>query len=439
MKQIFGRIILEYLRIFAKIKLRRIHPKIIGVTGSVGKTSAIHGLHTVISKKYKTKTTWKGNSESGIPLEILNIKLKDFSFMSWIRACIVAPMKAFDDESYEVLIVEMGVDAPTEPKNMEYLLKIISPDIGIILNVSAVHTAAFNGNVEAIAKEKGLLATRMDVSKTAIVNGDEHLLQDIQKDIQAEILLFGRGKNAVLRFTGYSLNKFTTRFTFEAEGKPYALKFIDQLFFEEYGYIFSAILLGAWKLDISFADAIHTLEKEYRLPSGRLSIIKGEKHSTIIDSSYNASPAAVAAVLNLIKNVHVSGKKIVVLGDMRELGILEEEKHKEIGVFATQSGEYIILVGPNMKRYALPAILATGFPKDHVFSFDTAKDVGQFIIKNILKRNDLIVVKGSQNTIFLETVVYDLMKEKGKAHELLCRQSQYWQHVRKKFFQNPNL
>jgi UDP-N-acetylmuramoyl-tripeptide--D-alanyl-D-alanine ligase len=436
MKQLFGRIILEYLRFFAKIKLRRINPKIIGVTGSVGKTSAIHGLHTVISKKYKTKTTWKGNSESGIPLEILNIKLKDFSFMSWIRACVVAPMKAFDDESYEVLIVEMGVDAPTEPKNMEYLLKIISPDIGIILNVSAVHTAAFHGNVDAIAKEKGLLVTRLNESKTAIVNGDEHVLQEIQKDIQAEKLLFGRGKNAALRFTGYALNKFSTRFTFEAEGKLYTLKFNDRIFFEEYGYIFAAILLGAWKLDIPFAEAIQILEKEYRLPAGRLSVLKGEKQSTILDSSYNASPAAVAAVLNLVKNIHVSGKKILVLGDMRELGVLEEEKHKEIGVFATQSGEYIILVGPSMKRYALPAIFATGFPKDHVFSFDAAKDVGQFIIKHILKRNDFLVVKGSQNTIFLETVVYDLMKEKNKAHELLCRQSQYWQQVRKKFFRN---
>ena len=434
MKQIFGSIVLSYLRFFAKRKLQIIHPKIIGVTGSVGKTSAIHGLHMIISKHYKTKTTLKGNSESGIPLEILNIKLKDFSMMSWLKAMVLAPIRVFDGESYDVLIVEMGVDAPCEPKNMGYLLKIIQPDIGIILNISAVHTEQFKGDVSAIAKEKGQLVTTMDKTKTAIVNGDDRYLQQMVPNIQAEVLTFGRGKGATLRIVDYQVKKFSTTFTYDWKDKKYQLKFGDQLFFEEYGQIFAAMLLCAWKLGIGIEDAIETLQKEYRLPPGRLSVLKGEKQSTILDSSYNASPAATTAVLNLVKNMSSKGKKILVLGDMRELGILEEEKHKEIGILAAQSGEYIVLVGPIMKKYALPAILNTGFSKDYVYTFNTAKDVGQFVVQKLMKRNDLVLVKGSQNTIFLETVVYELMKEKKKACELLCRQSEYWSRVRKQFF-----
>jgi UDP-N-acetylmuramyl pentapeptide synthase len=434
MKQFFGRILLEYLRFFAKQKLSRIHPKIIGVTGSVGKTSAINALHTILSPTLRTKTTFKGNSESGIPLEILNIKLKDFSFFSWLMAFVLAPIRVFDGETYDVLIVEMGVDAPIEPKNMSYLLKIVHPDIGIILNVSAVHTEQFKGDVEAIAMEKGRLVTTMDSAKTAILNGDDRFIQQIQTNIQAEVLTFGRGKNATLRLAGYQVKKFSTTFTYEWLDMTFQLKFADQLFFEEYGYIFAAILLGAWKLGIPFEDAIRILQKEYYLPPGRLSILKGEKQSTIIDSSYNASPVAVSAALNLLKNLSTPGKKIVVLGDMRELGVLAEEKHREIGILTAQSGDYIVLVGPLMKKYALPVILNTGFSKDRVFLFDTARDVGQFIFQKLMKSHDLVLVKGSQNTIFLERVVYELMKEKNRAHTLLCRQSEYWKAVRDEFF-----
>jgi len=434
MKQFFGSIVLAYLRFFAKLKLKKIRPKIIGVTGSVGKTSAIHGLHLILSKKHKTKTTFKGNSESGIPLEILNIKLKDFSIISWLKAMVLAPIRAFDGESYEVLIVEMGVDAPYEPKNMGYLLKIIHPDIGIILNISAAHTEQFKGDVNAITQEKSRLVTSMDKTKIVILNSDDRYLQNILPNVQAEICTFGKNQDATLKIVEYHVKKMSTIFTYDWKGKKLQATFQDQLYFEEYGYIFAAVFLGAWKLGIPFEESIQIIEKEYHLPPGRLSIIKGEKHSTIIDSSYNASPVAMTAALTLVKHMSVHGKKILVLGDMRELGVLAEEKHKEIGIFASQSGYYIVLVGPLMKKYANHAILNTGFPKERVYVFDNAKDVGQFILQKLMKRDDLILIKGSQNTIYLEQVVYELMKEKNQAYTLLCRQSEYWTHVRKRFF-----
>lgn len=434
MNQFFGRIILEYLRFFAKWKLRRVHPKTIGVTGSVGKTGAINALDTIIAPSLKTKTTFQGNSESGIPLEILNIRLHDFSLFSWLKAMVLAPIRVFDREIYDVLIVEMGVDAPYEPKNMGYLLKIVTPDIGIILNVAPVHTQQFQGNVEAIAKEKGLLVTTMSTSGTAIINSDDVRIRNLEKYISSTVKTFGFNKSATFRCVGYTLKKFTTVFTYEHEDKTVTLTFKNQLFIKEYAYMFAAVLLGACEVGVPLRDAMNRLEKNFRLPPGRLSVLKGEKNSVIIDSSYNASPVAVLAILKLLNDIPCSGKKIAVLGDMRELGILAQEKHREIGMKAAQSADEIILVGPLMKQFALPEILRSEFPKDRVFHFDTAGDVGQFILTKRLKKNDLILVKGSQNTIFLEQVVYELMKEKNRAKELLCRQSRYWQRVRNTFF-----
>jgi len=238
----------------------------------------------------------------------------------------------------------------------------------------------------------------------------------------------------MLRCTGYEITKTGTKFTYKRDGKQFSLIFPTQWYFKEYSMLFAAILLTAEEVGISLTDAKKRLEQSYRLPPGRLSVFTGEKGTTILDGSYNASPVAVASTLKLLKDIKSPGRKIVVLGDMRELGGLSEEKHKEVGVLVTQVADEIVLVGPMMKQYALPVVIASGFPKERVFHFDTARDVGQFLLTKRMQKQDMILVKGSQNTIFLEEVVYQLMKEKSQAKTLLCRQSPYWQNIRKRFF-----
>lgn len=430
--------VLAYLRFFAKLKLLHLRPKTIGVTGSVGKTSAIKALHTVISPDFKTKTTFKGNSESGIPLEILGIKMKNYSVWSWLKAMVTAPFYAIGPASggpLQILIVEMGVDAPTEPKNMSYLLKILKPDIGIVLNVEPVHTEQFNGDIEKIAAEKGLLVTSMSENKTAIVNGDNPYLQKIIPQIKAKTLLFGFAKNSNynLEISNYNSSDFHTTFEFTCGHEKHILQFENKLFFKEYGFVFAAAILAARELGIEINAALKRLEK-YSLPPGRLTPLSGEKNSTIIDSSYNSSPAACLAVLGLIKNMVVKGNKILVLGDMRELGVLAKVEHERIVKEAAKIGDYIILIGPQMKKYGFQTLLDHGFPANRLFWFEKSKGAGEFINNQILQENDLILVKGSQNLIFLEEIMFELMLEKEKAHEVLCRQSEYWQKVRADFF-----
>ena len=156
----------------------------------------------------------------------------------------------------------------------------------------------------------------------------------------------------------------------------------------------------------------------------------------IIDSSYNSSPAALLAAINLVKEVKIRGKKIGVLGDMKELGELAREEHEKVGKEAAKNFDFLVFVGPLMKKYAFPAALKAGFSEQKIFWFDKSKGVGEFVVKKLLDHDDLILIKGSQNTIFLEQVVYEIIKEKDKAKELLCRQSEYWEKTRKRFFEN---
>jgi UDP-N-acetylmuramoyl-tripeptide--D-alanyl-D-alanine ligase len=440
LKKIASGFVLSYLRFFAKLKLAKIHPKIIGVTGSVGKTSEISALHTIISPALKTKTTFKGNSESGIPLEILGIRMKDYSTISWFKTLILAPyfsgdalVNSFHDK-FEVLIVEMGVDSPYEPKNMEYLLKIVEPDIGIVLNVEPVHTEQF-GSVEKIAEEKMKLAISLSAKQTAILNLDNSYIRAHKKDVKAKVVGFGfEDNNYELQITNYELNGLNTNFQFTYCEEKYELKFENKIFAKEYGYIFAAAILAAKELGVSIDESILRLRNFYVLPPGRLSVLKGEKNSTIIDSSYNSSPTALLTAFNLFKDMKITGKKIVVLGDMRELGSLAPEEHEKIGKMLFGYPDFVIFVGSLMKKYAEPALINTGYSKDKIFSFEKAKGVGEFILKELLGNGDLVLVKGSQNTIFLEQVVYEIMKEKMRAKELLCRQSEYWEKVRQNFF-----
>jgi hypothetical protein len=122
MKNRLNNFILSYLRYWAKVKLARQHAWIIGVTGSVGKSSFLSVADHVLSSVYVTKVTRKGNSESGLPLEILSLRdmVSDYSLFSWIRVLFLAPIYAFMRESWNLLIAELGIDSPFSPKNMEY-------------------------------------------------------------------------------------------------------------------------------------------------------------------------------------------------------------------------------------------------------------------------------------------------------------------------------
>jgi len=177
MKKFLSLLILAYLRFFARLKLAQINPTIIGVTGSAGKTSTVAAIETVLAQKFSVQTTGGANSETGIPLSILGLKMTDYSPFDWLRIIVLAPIYCLLPVAYDILVCEMGIDELTPPKNMEYLLTIVQPKIGVFLNVLPVHTLQMK-SIENIAAEKGKLITSLPKDGTAILNiNDSHVLE----------------------------------------------------------------------------------------------------------------------------------------------------------------------------------------------------------------------------------------------------------------------
>lgn len=396
MKQILGRIFLEYLRLFAKIQIAKdklINPslKIVGITGSAGKSSTLLAAEAALTPQFKVKTNYGANSESGIPLNILGFNSLDFSLLSWLKIAIFTPFKIlFYWPKIDVYLLEMGIDSQKTPKNMAYLLSIVRPDIGIFLNVSAVHLENFS-SLESIAREKALLVNQANL---AIINPKDPLVKKFTTNPKKVII------------------------------KPKKLIHKNYYLPQIYDISIGAAYKLAKALGLDKKQILENISKNFHLPASRASLIKGINNSLIIDSSYNSSPLATSELLKFLSTF--PSPKVAVLGDMRELGQASQESHQNLYKLALKSADLIISVGPETSRYF--------GPKTHKFLYWwQASDY----LKNNLTPASTILVKGSQNTIFLEELVKELIPltqlNYYLSNHLICRQEPYWLNLKSSF------
>lgn len=393
MKQKLGLFVLHFLRFcarlqIAKIKLLNPNLKIVGITGSAGKTSCLLACQAALSPQYKVKTNYGGNSESGIPLSILGIKINDFKVTDWLKVVLLAPLKLFTNwQKYDILLLEMGIDSAKSPKNMEYLLTIVKPDIAIFLNVSSVHLLRFD-SVNQIAKQKSLLANQ---AKVAIINTSDKLVKQ------------------------YTTNSNTLPIA------PINIKINNYAFPKAYDLTFGAAVKLGTLFSLPSSTLIKNIKNNFRPAPSRNTIFSGINNSTIIDSSYNSSPVATTEMLELLKTF--PSPKIAVLGDMRELGKATASAHRQLYEVALKCSDIIISVGAETKKYfGSKAIKFTNYHQ--------ASDY----LQNNLPTHSTVLVKGSQNTIFLEELVKKIIPSSELANliskGLICRQSPYWLKIK---------
>lgn len=366
MKKFFSNLVLYYLRFWAKLKLAQINPTVIGVTGSAGKTSCVAAIEAILSTKFKVKTTGAANSESGIPLSILDLKMTDYSLFDWIRVMLLAPF--FATKKCDFFVAEMGIDSLEPPKNMEYLLTIVQPKIGVFLNALPVHTQQMK-NIQNIFDEKSKLIKSLPADGTAIINSEYNI------ETKAKVIKFKDDGTPI----------------------PPALA-VGQIF------------------------GINKMPK-FELPAGRGRIFDGINDSKIIDQSYNSSPIPTANALKKLKEFKIA-RRIAVLGDMRELGDLAEAEHNKLSKIAYENADFVITVGPLTKKYFLKSPKLVG-------QFDNFYQAGKFL-QTFIKKGDVILFKGSQNTIFLEGAVEMCLKNKSDAAKL-CRRGKFWEKQRLSF------
>ncbi|MEA2056357.1 MAG: Mur ligase family protein [Patescibacteria group bacterium] len=442
MKKILSTFFLTYLRWLAKIQLLKNQSLVIGITGTAGKTSARNAVAAILKNEYQIKVSYKANSETGIPLNLLGLTAHDYSLKDWLRLCLLAPIKLLTNwGKYQIYVVEMAIDSPLPPKNMDYLLKIIQPDIGIFLNAKPMHSLGFDQLLDdtvqgkdrreqitqLIAQEKGKLITQLPQKGLAVLNFDDANVKKFTKQTRAEVIGFGHDQSAQVKFTKYQPSLKGTKFTFEFNQEKQAVNFDKYLLPRHYGQTFAAGIAVGVKLDISFKQCLANLKNNFKLPPGRSSLISAVKQAMILDSSYNSSAQPTLDSLELLNQVALK-RKLALLGDMRELGQVAKPEHELVALKAAQTCDLVVMVGPLTKKYIVPILEKNNVEHYHCQNtYQAAK-----ILKEKLEKDDLLLVKGSQNTLLLEIAVERLMKDKTQVEELLCRRGKYWDQKRAK-------
>jgi len=402
---------------------------IIGITGSVGKTSTREAIFAVLKNKYRVRRAEKNyNNEIGLPLTILGIPHHGRNILGWIYALIRANKRIVWRTLYpEVLVLEYGVD---HPGDMDYLLSIVKPNIAVVTAVGdvPVHVEFFSDPAELI-KEKSKLIASLASAGYAVLNHDDYAVLGMKEKTRARIMTYGTEEHATFKITDYILSitkdekgndvPAGTSFKVQYGGDLVPVSLRDTFGMPQ-AYAATAAAAVGLILNMNLVEISEAL-REYNPPVGRLRLIKGIKSSLILDDTYNASPEAMWAALEVLKALP-GKRKIVVLGDMLELGRFTEQAHRTVGGKAAQFVDLLFCVGARAKFIAEEASLKLN--PTRIFKFDSSEEAGR-ALDPLIREGDLILVKGSQ-AIRMEKAIFEIMAEPLLAGKLLVRQEISW-------------
>ncbi len=422
MKKFFKKVVLYILKKLAKRRLKKFKGKIIAVTGSVGKTSTKDAIHAVLNSQFKVKYSQKSmNSDFGLLLTILDIDSGFSSATKWTWYLMKGFFHSFMTDHSEVLLLELGVDAPGD---MDFLLSVITPDIVVMTNIFPVHLAAGQfSSLEEIFNEKKKLVEALKEDGIAILNTDNHFLEGLAKSRNKKSTIsFGKNKEA--DYWASRVNSSVEGTSFVLHNKDDRYQVSSSVLGKYQMYVLLPAIICAVKIGMTTENAVLALNR-FSLPPGRMSIIPAINNANILDSSYNSSPSALKEALELLKEVGANKRKVAVLGNMNELGEEEQKLHEMIGEIIPKYVDVLITVGNLAELFAKKAI-EKGFNEKFVFKFKTAVEAAEFFKKEV-KQGDLILVKGSQNNVRLERFVKELMAFPEDAKKLLVRQERIWQ------------
>jgi len=419
------------LKLLARLILRRYRPTIIGVTGSLGKTSAKEAVHQVLAGRLQVRMSQKNyNNEIGLPLTIIGATSAGRSLGGWLGVFLRAlRLILVKDKDYpRVLILEMGVDRPGD---MAYLTAIAPPLVGIVTSVSYSHLEYF-GTMAKIKEEKQVLIENLDTKGLAILNYDNEGSRSMAAASRARVITYGLREGADLMAQDIVYN--FTKGTYELAGLNFKMNyrgavvpvFMDHVMSETVLYAALAAAAVGIYFEMNLVDIAKALRNFY-LPKGRMNVLAGIKHSFIIDDTYNSSPEAALAAVDILGRIKTdeTATKYAVLGDMLEIGSYTEEGHRRLGEAVVKSGiRHLIAVGERARDIIRGATEA-GLSDDFIFHFDHAAEAGSFL-QNRLKAGDVILVKGSQG-MRMEKIVKEIMAEPERAAELLVRQGEEWE------------
>ena len=339
--------------------------QVVGVTGSVGKSTTKEAIAQVLSQRFKTlKSPANFNNEIGLPLSVLRLT-----------------------EQHQYAVLEMGFYVPGE---IAQLCTIAHPQIGVLNNIGTVH-AERAGSQEAIAQGKGELVEALPAAPegVAILNYDDPWIRPMKSHTKARVLYYGLDPAADLwadELLGLGLEGIRCRIHYQGESLALQAPMVGR---HSVMTALRAIAVGltagmSWD---EIVAGLHEHKEQIRLVT-----LRAENGALILDDTYNASPESTLAALNLLNDL--PGRRIAVLGDMLELGRYERAGHDQVGERAAEVADILITLGHRAHMIAEAACNA-GMKKSAIYEYEKIEPVVDWLKQNLCS-DDVALIKGSR-------------------------------------------
>lgn len=357
---------LQALQNIARFWRRRLDLRVIGITGSVGKSTTKELIAEVLGRRYRTlKNPGNLNNEIGLPLTMLRLS-----------------------QAHERAVLEMGFYVPGE---IALLCDLAQPQVGVVTNIGTVH-AERAGSQEDIARGKSELVQALPASPegVAILNFDDPWVRPMARLTKARVFYYGLDPQAELwadEIEGLGLDGIRFRLHYHHEVIHVHAPLIGQ------HSVHTALRASAVGLaeGLTWQEIVAGLQEGYT--QLRLVTVHTQNGALLLDDTYNASPESTLAALNLLGEL--DGRRVAVLGDMRELGIYEAEGHEKVGIRAAQVCAEVVTLG-NLGRQIAQAALKAGLPSWAIHSYMTVEETINYLQSN-LRSGDVVLVKGSHS------------------------------------------
>jgi UDP-N-acetylmuramoyl-tripeptide--D-alanyl-D-alanine ligase len=367
---------LKALQKVAHFWRRKLDLRVIGVTGSVGKSTTKELIAQVLSQRYRTlKNPGNMNNEIGLPLTLLSLS-----------------------EGHERAVLEMGFYVPGE---IAFLCDLALPQVGVITNIGTVH-AERAGTMEAIARGKAELVQALPPAPegVAILNYDDPLVRNMAGQTSARVFTYGMDPAADLwadNIEGLGL-----------EGIRFQLHFRDEVLHLRVPMLGRHSVHTALRATaVGLVDGLTWQEVVGGLRSGttqlRLVAVRSETGAMILDDTYNASPQSTLAALNLLDELE--GRKVAVLGDMLELGRYARQGHEMIGIRAAEVVDELVCVG-ELAMWIASAARESGLSPKKITVLNDVQEAVEFLRPRLVEQ-DIVLVKGSRG-MHMERIVAGL-------------------------------
>lgn len=370
---------IQALQRLAKDVLEERRPKVIGITGSVGKTTTKEFTAAILAGKYRVLKS-EGNFNNHLGLALTLLRLESF---------------------HEAAVLEMGMSAPGE---IRLLTGIAAPDVAVVTNINPVHLE-FLKTMEAIAAAKREILEGMKPGGIAVLNGDDPYVERISQARNGRKIFFGFSQGCDIRVENVQrlgFDGFKFDLVLDTVRRRMSVPFLSET--QIYNLLAAAAV--GWALSLS-ADDIERGIREFKPAANRGGLVRLAQKIAVIDDSYNSNPRALEAALRNYAALPAS-RRVAVLGDMLELGEAAAKFHEEAGRQVERfRWDILAAVGPMGRHLAEGARLA-GMSRDRIRTF-AASDEAAAAIPDLLQEGDLVLVKGSRG-IRTEAVVESLKK-----------------------------